>query len=155
MRKLRIYVDNSVFGGVHDVEFADASRRFFAWVIAERHAVLMPDMTYFELAQAPLPVRQVLAGIPGDLVEDVSLDPEVLALARAYLDAEAVGSAHRVDAVQVAAASVARADIIVSWNFKHIVNLNRIRIYNAVNLLKGYGSIEIRTPREIPYEDEA
>lgn len=42
-----------------------------------------------------------------------------------------------------------KVDILVSWNFKHIVNLNRIRLYNATNLKYGYQILEIRTPREI------
>jgi len=45
--------------------------------------------------------------------------------------------------------------LIVSWNFKHIVHYEKIRLYNAVNALHGYASVEIRSPREvIDYEEE-
>ena len=45
-------------------------------------------------------------------------------------------------------------DILVSWNFKHIVNVDRIKAYNSVNLKMGYAIIDIRSPRElIKYEE--
>jgi len=53
----------------------------------------------------------------------------------------------------VAAATVARADAIVSWNFKHIVRLDRIRGFNAVNLMQGYGIITIVSPKEVNIDE--
>lgn len=64
-----------------------------------------------------------------------------------------VGPGSRSDALHVALATIGRVDVMVSWNFKHIVNLNRIRLFNAVNLEQGYGLIEIRTPMEVLYEE--
>ena len=58
------------------------------------------------------------------------------------------------DALHVAAATVARADLILSWNFKHIVNYQRIRRFNGVNALEGYVAIEIRSPLELGDEIE-
>lgn len=55
----------------------------------------------------------------------------------------------RADAQHIAIATVARVDVLVSWNFKHIVNLQRIYGYNSVNLRQGFPMIEIRTPREV------
>lgn len=55
----------------------------------------------------------------------------------------------RADAQHIAIATVGRVDVLVSWNFKHIVNLGRILGYNSVNLREGYPTIEIRTPREV------
>ena len=59
----------------------------------------------------------------------------------------------RADALHIALAAVARDDVLVSWNFKHIVNLKRIHAYNAVNLKQGYPVLEIRTPREVPGDE--
>ncbi len=61
----------------------------------------------------------------------------------------AVGKNSHEDALHIAIATIHRVDVLVSWNFKHIVNLDRIRKYNAVNLMNGYPMIEIRNPREI------
>ncbi len=75
-------------------------------------------------------------------------------MAQAYVDAEVLGEASFADAIHVAAATVARADVIVIWNFKHIVNYNRIRKFNGVNALEGYTQIDIRSPLEMEDEDE-
>lgn len=62
---------------------------------------------------------------------------------------ESLDPGSRADALHVALASVGGADVLVSWNFKHVVNLGKIRSFNAVNLEQGYGLIEIRTPKEV------
>ena len=67
----------------------------------------------------------------------------------AYLAAGVVGPAAMNDAHHVALATVARADLIVSWNFRHIVHVEKIRRFNAVNLMEGYVTIDIRSPREV------
>lgn len=64
-----------------------------------------------------------------------------------------IGPGSRADALHVALATIAKVDVLVSWNFKHIVNLGRIRLFNGVNLEQGYGPLEIRTPREVLYEE--
>ena len=74
---------------------------------------------------------------------------EALVLAGLYVDARAIGPANRADAQHIAIATVSRVDALVSWNFKHIVNLQRIQAYNSVNLREGYPILEIRTPREV------
>ena len=79
---------------------------------------------------------------------------EATVLAEAYLAARVVPAGSRVDALHVALASVARADAVVSWNFKHLVQLQRIRGFHAVNVLRGYPLIEIRSPLEV-VDDEA
>ena len=85
----------------------------------------------------------------------VPVDRQVLALRDAYLAAGIVTARWAEDAAHVAAATVAQADLIVSWNFRHIVHFEKIRLYNAVNALRGYRPLEIRSPQEvIDYEDE-
>ena len=120
----RIYTDTSVLGGCEDDEFR-------------------------ELALAPLVVRSVVARVPRDHIVLVALSHEAEELAQAYIDGGAIGASMRVDALHIALATVARVDVLVSWNFKHIVNLRRIHAYNAVNIRNGYPLLEIRTPREV------
>ena len=74
---------------------------------------------------------------------------EAADLAEAYLAAGVLTPKMRVDAQHIAIATVGRVSVLVSWNFKHIVNLQRIHGYNSVNLRRGYPMIEIRTPREV------
>jgi len=56
------------------------------------------------------------------------------------------------DALHIAIATINKVDVLVSWNYKHIVNLDRIKKYNSVNMKLGYMILEIRNPREILYE---
>lgn len=78
---------------------------------------------------------------------------ESLALADAYLKAGVVTVNYADDCRHVAVAMVAQVDVLVSWNFKHLVQFDRIRAFNAVNLHSGYRMLEIRTPREMVHYD--
>jgi hypothetical protein len=79
----------------------------------------------------------------------VRLTPEVIELADKYIEAKVVGKTSRADCQHIAIATLCNADVLVSWNFKHIVNLDRIRGYNGINYQNGYKMIEIRTPQEL------
>ncbi|MBI3194382.1 MAG: PIN domain protein [Ignavibacteriae bacterium] len=107
----------------------------------------------FELEDAPENVKSVIPSIPNEHLTYIFLDNESNDLARAYLAEGAVAEKSISDARHVALATVHHADVLVSWNFKHIVNVNRIHLYNAVNLKSGYPLIEIRSPKEIIYEE--
>jgi hypothetical protein len=152
-RPLRVYVDTSVFGGVHDDEFRDPSERFFAAVRDDVFVVLVSEALAVEIASAPAAVRATFEA-HRDHMEALETTAEAAALAEAYLAARVVPAASHVDALHVALASVARADAVVSWNFKHLVQLRRIRGFHAVNVLRGYPLIEIRSPLEV-IDDEA
>ena len=90
-----------------------------------------------------------MARVPDAHIDLVAISPEAEELAAAYIQDGAVAGSMRADAPHIALATVLRADVLVSWNFKHIVNLNRIRLFHAVNIERGYGMIEIRTPSEV------
>jgi hypothetical protein len=92
--------------------------------------------------------------LSGDTMEYIEIIDEALDLADMYISENVVGTTSREDCIHIALATIFRADVLVSWNFKHIVNLSRIRGYNSVNLKTGYPNIEIRSPLElIEYED--
>ncbi len=155
MKKYRIYSDSSVIGGCYDTEFEEDSRRFIEAVKDGKIMLLMSDVVLEEIGGAPERVRNVLASIPTDNVEKVNLSAEVIELRDAYLSAGILTRKWIDDATHVAAATVARADAIASWNFVHIVRLDRMKAYNQVNLLNGYGVLTIISPKEINYEDTA
>ena len=85
--------------------------------------------------------------------EKVFLGEEAVSLAEAYIKEGVVGEANRVDAQHIAIATIQRVDVLVSWNFQHIVNWSRIRAFNSVNLKLGYPQLEIRSPQEVYYEE--
>ena len=154
MYRFRVYADTSVFGGACDSEFRAASHTFFRLVNRGDYVVLISDETLRELADAPDSVREVYEGLSEKQLERVVITTEVLALARAYVDAGVVSERSSTDAMHVAAATAAAADLILSWNFRHIVNFNRIRGYNEVNIARGYRHMTILSPLEIGDDDE-
>lgn len=147
--KLRIYTDTSVLGGCEDEEFAEHSVRLMEGFVEGRRVLVVSSLTIQELAGAPAKVRSRLTSVPEAHIETRQLDTEAKELAEAYIAAGVLTGAMRADAQHIAIATVARVDVLVSWNFRHIVNLQRIHGYNSVNLRQGYPMIEIRTPREV------
>jgi hypothetical protein len=111
--------------------------------------LLLSEHTLRELSGAPDKVRSLLTRVPPHNQIVLPDSDEADELAQAYLNHGIVGPGSRSDALHVALATIGRADVLVSWNFKHVVNLGRIRLFNAVNLEQGYGPIEIRTPKEV------
>ena len=149
-----VYVDTSVFGGVFDEEFAEASRAFFDEVRNGRFEALVSSVVIKELLDAPEQVRRFYAAL-GPRVTVVELSESALELVRRYIAAGIVSERWRPDAQHVAVASVYGCRAIVSWNFRHIVHFEKIPLYNGVNMSQGFGSLAIHTPQEmVHYEDE-
>ena len=149
MVPLRIYSDTSVIGGCLDREFSEDSTRFLKAVAKGRLVLLLSEIVLRELEGAPSQVRALLTSLPKGAVERVEITEEVLALRDAYIKAKILTSRSADDAAHVAAATIARADAIVSWNFRHIVRLDKMKAYNQINLLHGYGILTIISPKEV------
>ena len=154
MKRFRVYADTSVFGGCFDEEFAEESKAFFDAVRSGRFVLVTSATVLAELRRAPERVRMVLAHLPSDAVEFIELGPESEHLRDAYLEAGILRPVHRSDAEHIALASVAGVDFVVSWNFKHIVQFEKIAGYQAVNLMNGYREIRIYSPKEVVTSEE-
>ncbi|MFQ5600048.1 MAG: PIN domain protein [Candidatus Krumholzibacteriia bacterium] len=150
---LRVYVDTSVVGGSLDEEFRAASIRLIERSRTGDALLVISDTTLAELADAPPKVRGVIEDLPKGCLEFVHQDEESEALAEEYIKDGVVSRQMLVDAQHIAVATIAKVDVLVSWNFKHIVNLDRIRGFNAVNLRLGYPMLEIRSPLEVRKDD--
>ena len=150
----RIYIDTSVVGGQLDKEFSSDTTPFFDAVSTGQLVIIVSDLLEAELLRAPAQIRDFLATLPATQIENIKLTPEAAVLADQYIIAKVVGHTSRADCQHIAMATVARADVLVSWNFKHIVNLDKIRGYNGINYQLGYPMIEIRTPKEIINYDD-
>ena len=155
MRRIRVYADNSVFSGIEDEVFAEPSRRFFERVRAGKFLLLLSNETLRELLGAPAPVQELWRNLPATSVEKAEINDEVKVLAEEYIRMGVLGRASEADALHVATATVAAADLILSWNFRHIVNYNRILGFNSVNLKSGYRSMVILSPLEVSDDDQA
>lgn len=100
-------------------------------------------------------MKEFVKSLKTDLTEFIEMTDEALDLATKYISEKVVGQTSYADCLHIALATINRADFLVSWNFKHIVNIERIRGYNSINIKNGYKQLEIRSPREFEkYEDE-
>jgi predicted nucleic acid-binding protein len=149
MKRLRIYVDTSVVGGCLDDEFSLPSNALMELFKTGRAVLLASELLLRELEDAPADVQEVLATVPPEQVELVELNEEAERLKDCYLTSRVIFAAHANDALHVALAVVAHADMIVSWNFKHIVHFDKMRGFNAVNLREGYAQLGIFSPLEV------
>ena len=149
MKRLLVYVDASVIGGCEDPEFSRDSRALWQQFVTGQHILVLSTHTLRELQGAPEAVRQHLMSVPEGYQIVLEDSQEAVDLADAYLRRGVIGPGCRADALHVALAAVGRVDVLVSWNFRHIVNLGRIRLFQSVNLEQGYGTIEIRSPKEV------
>jgi predicted nucleic acid-binding protein len=151
MRPARVYLDTSVIGGCFDDEFAE-------WSNALMHdfesGVLVPvvsELVTIEIEPAPKRVREQYARLLTWGAETLEVNREVVELSEVYAERGIVPPKFTDDARHVAFATASRADLIASWNFKHIVHFDRIRLFNAVNMEMGYRPIDIRSPKQIAY----
>ena len=147
--RLRIYTDTSVVGGFEDDEFREPSRLLFDRFIRGEQTLVLSEVTSRELNKAPSSVREIIDRIPLSCVERLAVSQKARNLASAYIAEGVIEPGKRADALHIGYASVACVDVLVSWNYRHIVNLGRIRGYHAINQRRGYPQIEIRTPLEV------
>ena len=149
MHKLRIYIDTSVIGGCFDQEFAEWSNKLFELIKTGYITALISEVTTIEIEPAPINIKNKLNELPAHNIEFIEITEEAEYLASKYIENNAISIRFQEDALHIALATINKADILVSWNFKHIVNLRRIRLYNSINLVNNYQQTEIRTPREV------
>ncbi|WP_395052776.1 PIN domain protein [Flavobacterium sp.] len=149
MKIPRLYFDTSVFGGIYDSEFQLETNLLFEMVKNGEIICVYSDLCELELENAPLKVREHFLQIEKLTTEFVEITEEINELAEHYLDENVVGKTSIDDCRHIACATINKVDFLVSWNFKHIVNVFRIRGYNSVNLKNGHIQLDIRSPKEI------
>ena len=145
----RIYIDTSVVGGYFDEEFQEDTRELFKRLEKNEIVFVVSDLLDIELLEAPEQVQKLLEEFSAGKFERVALTADAIRLADAYITEKVVGKASLEDCRHIALATISRVDVLASWNFKHIVNLDKIKGYNSVNLRLGFPMIEIRSPKDL------
>jgi predicted nucleic acid-binding protein len=143
----RFYFDTSVFGGMFDIEFEKETTLLFEKVSLGQIICVYSNLTESELSIAPDQVKDFFRNLKDEHEhkEVVSVTPEGLQLAQTYIAENVVGQTSIDDCIHIATATLNKVDVLVSWNFKHIVNVYRIRGYNSVNLRLGYSTLVYRS----------
>ena len=149
MKQQRIYIDTSIVGGFFDKEFEKETKLLFQRLENKEVIFIISDLLREELKSAPEAVKNLLDNYSDDCFDVVMQTDETKELADKYITENIVGKTSLDDCRHIALATINRVDVLASWNFKHIVNLARIKGYNGVNLKNGYHTLEIRNPKEL------
>jgi len=149
MESQRIYLDTSVLGGCFDPEFAWWSNGLMDDFRETRYSPVVSDLLSEETVHAPEPVRALYSELLILGAEYVQVDTTALDLLNAFEAHHVLGPEYRADMLHIALACVARVDTLVSWNFKHIVRFDKIRLFNAVAVDQGYRALKIHSPRQV------
>jgi predicted nucleic acid-binding protein len=149
MKKQGINLDTSIFGGLFDEEFKEYTEPLFERIKNLEFEIIHSNVTEQELENAPEKIKATTKLLPNLSTEYVKSDIETVKLAKKYIEEGVVGATSYADCLHIALATKHNANILLSWNFKHIVNVVRIVGYNSVNMSEGYKPIDIRSPREL------
>ncbi len=147
--KPRIYIDTSIVGGYFDIEFERETKALFERFKNNEIIFVVSDLLYVELLNAPDKVKNLLAKYESSQFEHIEMNEQVEELANKYIEEKVVGKTSIEDCRHIALGTINNVNILASWNFKHIVNYDRIRGYNAINIREGYNLLEIRSPKDL------
>ena len=151
MRKQKIYLDTCVFGGYYDKEFQKHTRTLFEKIENGEFEVYWSEIIARELRKAPQNVQEVENRIPKECITNIRVNEEVKRLSNQYIGMGIVSQKSLDDTLHIALATVHNIDMLISWNFKHIVHADKMKRYNAVSVMCGYKAIEIISPSNIIY----
>ena len=149
MKVQRVYIDTSVLGGCFDAEFARWSNGLMKDFRLGNFKPVVSEVVATEIENAPENIQRVFADLIDLGAEQLAIDNQVVEVANAYQDRGILTPKYYDDGLHVALATVHEADVISSWNFKHIVHYDKIRRFAAANIDLGYNAIQIYSPREI------
>jgi hypothetical protein len=135
------------------MEFSEWTIPFIEQARQGRFSLVLSDVTIQELQNAPEKVKDLPTTVAPQFIDLTTITEEQFLLASRYISEGALPAKSYADAQHIAIATVLKVDSLVSWNFKHMVNFFRLKQYNAINLKFGYQVIDIRTPKEVSYED--
>lgn len=155
MKRQRVYTDTSVIGGCFDAEFERWSNGLFQDFRLGLFAPVVSSVVFAEVEDAPEPVQKAYDELLSLGAEILLVTDEALNLADAYLERGVLTPKFYDDATHIALATLSGVDLVVSWNFRHIVHYDKIRAFNAVNIERGYKPVQIYSPREVTHCGEA
>jgi len=153
MKKLKYYIETSVFNFVFaddEPSRRDLTKYLFQKVQGDNVEIYISEVVITEINDAPEDIKnKLLSLIKKYKPYVIPIDEETKLLANKYISEGIIPEKFIADALHIAVTSVNDLDVIISWNFKHIVKLKTKIEANGVNKLLGYREIEICTPEEV------
>ena len=153
MKKIKYYLDTTIFNFVFaegDMEKRDITLKFFRDLPLSAEGIYISDEVIREISRASEPRKSQLESLireTNPLLLDIDIEAEELA--ERYIKEGIIPERYRSDAIHIAVAVINGIDVIVSWNFEHIVKLKTRVMVDGVNKLLGYHEIEICSPEEV------
>ena len=145
----KAYIDTNVIGGCFDKEFSILSNKLIDSFYKNKISLYISNLTEVEILNAPIKIKKFFFEILNNGIQVLNENNESLSLANLYISEKILSKNYLDDARHIAIATVSDLDLILSWNFKHIVNYNRIKQFNSINIREGYKEIDIFSPREV------
>lgn len=149
---MRLYLETSVINAFYskNSEIRNPTRKFFNLIKIGKHNGYASKAVIDEINLASKKKRnKLLKLVKKYRLNSLQVFNKSLNLALKYIDAKLIPRKVRTDAIHIAVAAVNKMDAIVSWNLKHIVNINTIKGVNEINKKEGYSYIAIITPEEV------
>lgn len=158
MKKNRLYIDTSVLGGLLDTEEpkrVNTAQMLLDLIKEGVYEGFISHLTIMEVFKAPEAIREILqTKISETVFRILEETQESVILAEAHLNHKVIPEKYRDDARHIAIGVVYDVDYIVSWNYKHMVNIAVRRLINSTNLRMGYKPIDIISPEEVTGDGE-
>lgn len=145
---IRIYVDTSVIGGYFDPEFQEWLKGLIDDFSDGRYKMVISDVTSAEISEAPQDILSLYSKLLR-ISEVVQMNEDAIVLLEKYEKSKILNARFRNDMLHIALATIAEVDVLVSWNFRHIVRFDKIRLFNKVNVQNGYKELSVYSPREV------
>ncbi|OQW90669.1 MAG: hypothetical protein BWK78_06450 [Thiotrichaceae bacterium IS1] len=152
MRKLKLYLETSAWNFYYAEDAPEKqaiTRQFFARL--PNYEIFISELVHKEIARAKPERKRILSNLieqhhPADLI----INEAVLTLAASYRNKGVLPVKAVNDSIHAAIATVYEMDALISWNLRHLANLNRMQKINEVNLIQGYSrNLELITPVEV------
>jgi len=153
LKKIKYYLDTTIFNFVFaegDTEKKDITLKLFKDLFLIADGIYISEEVIREISRAPEPRKSQLEGLVREtnpLLLEVDIEAEELA--ERYVKEGIIPERYRSDALHIAVAVINGIEVIISWNFEHIVKLKTRVMVNGVNRLLGYQEIEICSPEEV------
>ncbi|MCM1386605.1 MAG: PIN domain-containing protein [Bacillus sp. (in: Bacteria)] len=158
MKKIKIYLDTSVISYLDQSDAPEKRQETLElWELLKqgRYEVYISDIVVYEINKCSSEKKEVLL----DYLEQIEYniidtDEDTVSLAEKFIHFGFLKRKSYDDCRHIAAAILAGCDFIISWNFKHIVNVKTIKGIKVITTLEGYKDLMIYPPSALVEEED-